>query len=84
MQLLFCFVDAFAVLAVNNEDEALRAGVIMPPEGPDFVLSSNVPDVELDVFIRDSFNVEADFKGISTRDTDMAATYLWVSWSQTG
>ncbi len=84
MQLLFCFVDAFAVLAVNNEDEALRAGVIMPPEGPDFVLSSDVPDVEFDVFIRDSFNVEADLKRMSTRNADMAGAYLWVSWSQTG
>lgn len=84
MELLFCFVDTFAVLAVNNKDETLRAGVIMSPEGSDFVLSSDVPHIELDVFIRDSFDVEADFRRVSRRDTDTPATYLWVSWSQTG
>jgi hypothetical protein len=32
----------------------------MPPERPDLVLSSDVPDVELDILVRDGLDVEAD------------------------
>lgn len=32
----------------------------MPPQWPDLVLSSDVPDVEFDVLVGHSFNVEAD------------------------
>lgn len=43
MQLLLGFVDALLVLAVDDEDEALRAGVVVPPQWPDLVLPSDVP-----------------------------------------
>ena len=32
----------------------------MPPQWPDFVLSSHIPDVELDILVGDCFDVEAD------------------------
>ena len=31
VELLLCLVNSFPVLAVDDEDEALGAGVIMPP-----------------------------------------------------
>ena len=43
MQLLLRLVDPLLVLAVDDEDEALRAGVVVPPQWPDLVLSSDVP-----------------------------------------
>ena len=53
-------VDAGAVVAVDHEDEPLRAGEVVAPEGADFVLPANVPDVEFDVFVGYCFDVEAD------------------------
>ena len=32
----------------------------MPPQRSNLVLSSYIPDVELDILIRDGFNIEAD------------------------
>ena len=43
MQLLLRLVDPLLVLAVDDEDEALRAGVVVPPQWPDLVLPSDVP-----------------------------------------
>lgn len=31
----------------------------MPPQRPDLVLSSHIPDVELDILVRDGLDVEA-------------------------
>lgn len=42
MQLLPRLVDPFAVLRVDDKDEALRAGVVVPPEGADLVLAADV------------------------------------------
>lgn len=60
MQLLFCLVNPLPVLAVDHEHEALRARVVMSPERTDFILSSNIPHVELDVFVCDGLNVESN------------------------
>ena len=54
------FVYPLAVLAVDDEDETLGTSVIVPPEGTDLILASNVPDIELDVLVRDSLNVKSD------------------------
>ena len=32
----------------------------MPPQRSNLVLSSHIPDIELDILIRDGLNVEAD------------------------
>lgn len=60
MQLLPCLVETLPVLAVDDENETLGAGVVVPPEGPDLILPSDVPDVELDIFVGDGFDVESD------------------------
>lgn len=51
----------FAVLRVHDEHETLRAGVVVPPERPNLVLASDIPNVESDVLVRDGLNVEADY-----------------------
>lgn len=33
---------------------------VMPPQRPNLVLATDIPNVELDVFISHSFDVEAD------------------------
>lgn len=60
VQLLLRFVNSFPVLAVNDEHEALCSGIVVPPEGPNLVLSSDVPHVELDVLICHRLHVETD------------------------
>lgn len=60
MELLLRFVYALAVLAVDNENETLGSGVVMPPERPDLVLPSNIPDIELDILVRHGLHVETN------------------------
>lgn len=61
MQLLLGLIQSLTVLAIDDEHEALRPCVVVSPEGPDLVLSSDIPDVELDVLVRDGFDVESDW-----------------------
>jgi len=42
VQLLPGLVDTVSVGAVHHEDQALSAGVVMPPKGPDLVLAAHV------------------------------------------
>ncbi len=42
VQLAARLVDALAIGTVNNEDEALRACVIVPPQRPDLVLTTDI------------------------------------------
>ncbi len=60
MEFLSGLVDAGAIITIDHEDQALGTGKIMPPQGPDLILSTDIPHVELDVFIGDGFDVEAD------------------------
>jgi hypothetical protein len=60
VQLLSCLVDARAVVGVDDEDEALRAGEVVAPQRSDLVLPTHVPHVELDVLVGYGFDVEAD------------------------
>lgn len=39
---------------------ATHTAKVMPPQRPDLVLATNVPDVKLDVLVGDRLNVEAD------------------------
>lgn len=60
MQFLFCFVDSLSVLTVDDENKTLGAGVIVSPQWTDLVLTTNVPDVELDILICDRLHIETD------------------------
>ena len=59
MKLLFRLVYPFTVLTVDNEDETLSTGVVVPPERTNLVLSSDIPHGERDVLVLDGLNVEA-------------------------
>jgi hypothetical protein len=63
VQFLFCFIYPLPILAIHNEHEALGAGVVVSPERADFVLSSYIPNVKLDVLVRDGFYVETNYSG---------------------
>ncbi len=60
MQLLPRLVNSGTVIAVDDEDETLRAGEVVPPQRPDLVLSADVPYVEFDVLVGYGLDVEAD------------------------
>lgn len=60
MQLLSGLVYPISVRTVHHEDQSLGAGVVVPPKGSDLVLTTDVPNVELDVFVGDGLDVEAD------------------------
>ena len=60
MQLLLRFIYPLFVLAVNDKYEPLCARIVVPPQRPNFVLTSNVPNIELYVLISDGLNVETD------------------------
>lgn len=64
MQFLFCFVDSLFVLTVDDKNETLGAGVIVSPQWTDLVLASYVPNVELDILVRDRLDIETDWAGV--------------------
>ena len=59
LQFLAGLDDTVAIVAVDDEDDALRVLEVVPPQRPDFVLAADVPDRELDVLVFDCFDVEA-------------------------
>ena len=58
LQLLPGLDDTVAIVGVDDEDDALRVLEVMPPEGPDLVLATDVPHGELDVLVLDRLDVE--------------------------
>lgn len=59
LQLLTSFRHTVTIVAINNEDDALRILEVMPPERSDLILSTNIPHGKLDVFVFNSLYVEA-------------------------
>jgi len=58
LQLLARLNDTIAIIAVDDEDDALGVLEVMPPEGADLVLASDIPHGELDVLVLDSLDIE--------------------------
>jgi hypothetical protein len=50
--------NTVTIIAVNDEDDTLGILEVMSPQRSDLVLSTNIPDGELNVFVFDSLNVE--------------------------
>jgi len=71
MELLFRLIHSFPILAVHNEYQTLCAGVVMSPKWPDFVLTTDVPNIEFHVFIGHSFDVEANYKITRVSEIDL-------------
>jgi hypothetical protein len=59
LQLLAGLDDTVAIVAVDDEDDALRVLEVVAPQRPDLVLAADVPDGELNVLVFDCFDVEA-------------------------
>jgi len=59
-QLLACFSHTLSIVAVNDEDQALRVLEVMAPQRTDLVLTADVPNCEGDVLVFDSLDVETD------------------------
>jgi hypothetical protein len=59
LQLLTSLIDTITIVAVDDEDDALRILEVMPPQRPDLILTADIPDGKLNVLVFDSLNVEA-------------------------
>jgi len=60
VELLARLVNTFAIVGVDDKDEALCVLKVVPPERSDLVLTSDVPHSERDVLVFHSLYVEAD------------------------
>ena len=58
LQLLARLDNTVAVIAVDDEDDALGVLEVMPPQRPNLVLPSDIPHGELDVLVFDRLDVE--------------------------
>lgn len=65
LQLLAGLDDTVTIVAVDDEDDALRVLEVVSPERADLVLAADVPDRELDVLVFDCFDVETCRHSIS-------------------
>merc|ERR1711892_1528805 len=55
-----CFADTLPIIRINDKNESLRILKVMTPQGPNLVLSANVPHGERDIFVLDCFDVETN------------------------
>jgi len=60
LQLLTSLGYTLAIVRVDHENDTLGILEVVPPEGADLVLSSDVPHGEGNVLVLDSLDVEAD------------------------
>lgn len=67
MQFLLRFIYPLPILTIDDEHEALSAGVVMSPQRTNLILSSYVPYIEFDILICDSLHVETDYGGVRRR-----------------
>lgn len=58
LELLAGLNDTVAIVAVDDEDDALSVLEVMPPERTDLVLTTDIPHSELDVLVFDGLDVE--------------------------
>lgn len=59
LQLLPSFNDTVTIVAVNNKDDALGVLEVMPPQRSNLVLSSYIPNGELNVLVLNGLDVES-------------------------
>ena len=60
MELFLVLVDTVAIVRVDDENESLGVLVVMSPEESDLILTTDIPDVETDVLVLNSLDVEAN------------------------
>jgi hypothetical protein len=59
LEFLSSLDDTIAIVGIDDEDDALGVLEVVPPQGSDLVLPTNVPHGELDVLVLDSLDVES-------------------------
>ena len=59
LQLLAGLDDTVAIVAVNDENDALCVLKVMPPQRTDLVLATHVPHGELDILVLDRLDIES-------------------------
>jgi hypothetical protein len=59
LQLFPSLDNSVTIVAVNDEDDTLGILEVMSPQRTDLVLSTNIPDRELNVLIFDSLDIKA-------------------------
>jgi hypothetical protein len=52
------FDDTVAIVAVDDENDTLGVLEVVPPEGTDLVLTTDIPHGKLNVLVLDSLDVE--------------------------
>lgn len=60
VEFLFGNINALFVVRVNDKDDAIAVGEVVLPEDSDFVLTAQVPDLEVEVLEANFLTVEAD------------------------
>ena len=59
LQLLTCLNNTVTIVTIDNKDDALGVLEVMPPEGPNLVLPTDIPYGELDVLVFYGLDVES-------------------------
>jgi hypothetical protein len=59
LQLFPSLDNSVTIVAVNDKDDTLGILEVMSPQRTDLVLSTNIPDRELNVLIFDSLDIKA-------------------------
>jgi hypothetical protein len=78
LQLLAGLDDTVAIVAVDDEDDALGVLEVVPPQRADLVLPADIPHCELDVLVLDRLDIEAwRVLGMATTDR---RTHQWWGW----
>ena len=60
VELIAGLTDTFTIVRVNDEDDTVGVLEVVSPEGAELILTTDVPHGELDLFVLDGFDVEAD------------------------
>ena len=60
MELVTGLIDTANIVGVDDEDKTLGVVEVVPPEGADPVLATDVPHVHVKALVLDSLDVEAD------------------------
>ena len=60
MKLITSSISTIAIVGINHENQALSVLVVMSPQRPDLVLSSDIPHGEADILILDCLHVESN------------------------
>ena len=56
-------INSISIVRVDDENDTLGVGVVMPPELSDLILTTDIPHVEADILVLDSLDVESNGGG---------------------